>query len=52
MLVLVVAAFALCWAPIHIFHLLVDAGAIGYHYQAFMVVSPDFYLFIFRKIKN
>ncbi len=39
MLVLVVCAFAISWLPLHVFHILSDAGIISYNYQIFMVVS-------------
>ena len=39
MLILVVATFAICWLPIHLFHLATDAGLLAYNYQLFMLVS-------------
>lgn len=39
MLVLVVAVFAICWLPIHAFHILTDAGLVPFNYQVFMMVS-------------
>ncbi|KAI2807899.1 Neuropeptide Y receptor [Blomia tropicalis] len=38
-LVLVCASFAICWLPIHLFHLLTDAGLFNYNYQIFMMLK-------------
>uniref|UniRef100_A0A6P6YEN6 Probable G-protein coupled receptor 83 n=1 Tax=Dermatophagoides pteronyssinus TaxID=6956 RepID=A0A6P6YEN6_DERPT len=38
MLILMVAAFAICWLPLHLFHLLTDAGFLHYNYRIFMMV--------------
>ncbi|KAH9413423.1 hypothetical protein DERP_007899 [Dermatophagoides pteronyssinus] len=37
MLILMVAAFAICWLPLHLFHLLTDAGFLHYNYRIFMM---------------
>ncbi|XP_075677092.1 uncharacterized protein LOC142645225, partial [Dermatophagoides pteronyssinus] len=37
MLILMVMAFAICWLPLHLFHLLIDSNLIDYNYHLFMI---------------
>ena len=50
MLILMVMVFAICWLPLHLFHILIDIGLIDYNYRIFMMVSAlptYFFCFIF-----
>nr|XP_046908712.1 probable G-protein coupled receptor 83 [Dermatophagoides farinae] len=38
MLILMVMVFAICWLPLHLFHILIDIGLIDYNYRIFMMV--------------